>query len=321
MPKATSVANEPTTDEKSQPVVGGTRGSIFSLLLNIGAPAACLLLVLFGPSDVVPSGGDASPDEIADLLNEPLRITVQNIGDGIVNGLRAEAEAAAAKGRHREAAELYRDLLEARPRDEPALAALQAALLKAHPRASADGAKADGGTADTPELLSNHSEHFRSAMERLVSSGAAELVSRDPPAYVLHNVLTRDEAKAVLAVRQRHRDLWTTNEPLICFSDRRFAADARLEPHMRHGLAGGRRSCLSAALSAAASRRGAVRYSESVSIYRGQESLLDRMGERLERVAGLQELSGQAFQLLSYADGSSYAAHVRPAGIERTPPC
>lgn len=241
---------------------------------------------------------DTAVDAVAAAVLAPPPPLTNEVEDAEVAALRRMAAAAAMGGRHREATELYRDLLEARPSDEDALNQLFASL--PHVQAPGKG----------PQLRGNHSDAFRAAMEANLAAGTAELVSRDPPAYVLHNVLTADEARTLLATRERLRDKWSAAAPLVCFNHATFQRDARLRPYMRHGLgASGTRSCLNASASSAVVAARAVRWSESLAVYRGQDALVDEVTQRLEARAGLRDSSGQHVQLLAYDRDSSYHAH------------
>ena len=263
----------------------------------LAATAAATATVLW-PSTLGPPLPDTSVDALAALLTQPLPELSVGVSNEAVSALSTAAMQAAFQGRHFDAAELYRDILEARPSDGYMQERFFASLKQVQPAGIG------------PRDVGNSSDAFRVAMEANLASGAGELLSRDPPAYVLHGVLSRAEAASLLKTREQFRDKWRQTDPLVCFTHRRFQRDARLAASMRHGLgAGGRRSCLNASLSAAAYRTGAVRWSESLAVYRGQDELLDEVSTRLSERAGLRETTGLHFQMLKYAPGASYHAH------------
>lgn len=269
-------------------------------LLGSGACLAAIAtaVAVLWPSILGPPRPDASVEELAALLTQPLPEPSTGVTNEAVASLRMAAAAAARDGRHFEAAELYRDVLEARPSDLESQENFFASLKMVQPAGIG------------PQIVGNSSDAFRAAMEANLASGAGELLSRDPPAYVLHGVLSRAEAADLLETRERFRARWSHTDPLVCFNHRRFQRDARLSAVMRHGLgAGGRRSCLNASVSAAAYRTGAVRWSESLAVYRGQDALLEEVSRRLWQRAGLRDTTGLHFQMLKYAAGASYHAH------------
>ena len=82
---------------------------------------ACLATIVIATAAVLwPSGSplpDAAVETLAAVLKQPLPELSLGVTNEAVATLRIAAAAAASEGRHSEAAELYRDVLEARPSD------------------------------------------------------------------------------------------------------------------------------------------------------------------------------------------------------------
>ena len=210
--------------------------------------------------------------------------------------LLREAALAVAGGEHRRAADTFRDALELDPQSEPALSGLFAAL------------DATVGPGKGPQMGPNATEAFSSTMTSQIESGQAERLSPELPVFLLHGLLSRSEAQQILQIRERRRARWTAVPALVCFDHPVFQRSARLQPHWRHGIGGsGSRSCLTQDASQAVAAR--LPQSESLAVYHGEEELLDEVGRRLERRAGLPSQQGINFQLLTYDAGSSYQLH------------
>ena len=135
-------------------------------------------------------------------------------------------------------------------------------------------------------LASNQSSKMHRRLQRSVSTGAASRVSEDPPIYLLHNFLSGEEASTVRAAAVRRRKQWSTQPPIVCFLHEAYTG----HPALRHAwsrLKKGKpaRGCLSEAASAIVAP--VLRHSESLSIYRGQEELLDKLSGRVYARTGL----------------------------------
>ncbi|KAL1525137.1 hypothetical protein AB1Y20_020008 [Prymnesium parvum] len=242
-----------------------------------------------------------SPEVLASVCEASSALPAQPAGSDDLAARRAALEAAAAElassQRFMEAAAKYRDALELDPSSTTAHDGLMRAFHAIY-----------GPPGNGPRDDRNRTDDFRLAMARGVASGTASCVSSDPPIYVLHKVVSREEASALLRLREGRRKDWSYVPPLVCFDHPHFSRHPKLQPYLQHGIgANGRRSCLNQRASAATST--VIQFSESLALYAGEEWLVDEVGRRLHERAGLDPLSGINFQLLSYKSGSAYHGH------------
>ena len=292
-------------------------GGHWAYLYTIGLPAAALAAAVCynrpptrapGPPQQAPQWSVPSGSKPSRLTPSVLAGVLANAGvqppppiDGGLLARRAELEKAAALaawgGHHAEAAAQYRDALELDPSSTAAHDGLMGAF-----------AAMFGGPSSGPQADRNRSEDFALAMGRSLERGEAEQLSADPPIFVLKGVLTPLEAQALLRVREARRRPWEAVPPLVCFDHPAFQGAPELQPYLLHGLGGFRsRSCLNQTASAAAA--AAIRCSDSLALYAGEEPLVDEVGRRLQAMAGLDPLAAINFQLLTYADDAAYHEH------------
>lgn len=211
--------------------------------------------------------------------------------------LEAAAATAASSGDHVDAAAKYRSALELNPTSTVATDGLFAALGALY-----------GPPGKGPQADRNRTADFASTTRAAVARGDAQEVSADPPVYLLHDIVSTDEAAALLAAREARRAPWIAVPPVVCFDHAAFQSHAALQPYFIHGLGNDRkRSCLNRTASAAAA--SVISYSESLSLFKGEEALVDEVGRRLQERAGLDPMSGINFQLLSYELGAAYHEH------------
>ncbi|KAL1527648.1 hypothetical protein AB1Y20_009034 [Prymnesium parvum] len=209
------------------------------------------------------------------------------------------ATSASAAGDANAAAAAYMDLMELRPLElEQLYPPLLEALQQIYPMGAAS------------RTLHNHTESFFAQMEERVRAGQAERVSRQPAVYLLRDFLSMEEVAALRSVRTRLRARWTQTHALVCFQHDSYTGHAQLSGKWSHmlGVPGaGARGCLTQEASRAVS--SIVPASESLSVYRGETSLLDEIELRVERLVGLHALHAHRWQLLRYRTGEHYAEH------------
>ena len=209
----------------------------------------------------------------------------------------AQAESA---GKHRQAALAFDDALELEPELVPALEGRQ--------RSTAAADAVDAQMADDQHAAVNSSVLFEQHMWANVRSNQATLVSRDPPIYVLHGVVSRDEVAELLRLRDALAARWSAVPPVVCFEGTKLQSDGALQPYLHHGIGErGRRSCLNRTASAAAA--AVIPFSEALSLRLGESELVDEVGRRLQAMAGLRDSHGVGFQLLEYSGGAAFHAH------------
>ena len=147
-------------------------------------------------------------------------------------------------------------------------------------------------------------------MSTAVSTGQAEQLSRDPPVFLLHGLLTADEVAAARAIGARRRERWRQLHPLVCFQHDSFTGHAGLAGHWGRllGRPGrGARGCLTQEASRAVAP--SLPASESLFVYRGQEQAFEALAARVEQRAGLHSHHAHPWQMLSYREGEHYADH------------
>ena len=183
---------------------------------------------------------------IEEQLGNPPFLPAKDQSPARIEEMLQVAVTLSAAGDHFRAADSFRDVLELAPQEERALSGLFAALDKSM-----------GGPGKGPQMGPNLTEAFREAMESQVAGGAwqAEQLSVDPPIYLLHDVLSREEAAKILHIRESHRERWSTIHPLVCFDHPSFQRSPLLQPHLLHGVGSGSRSCLKQEASQAAAPR------------------------------------------------------------------
>ena len=119
-------------------------------------------------------------------------------------------------------------------------------------------------------------------MAAAVSTGEAEQLSRNPPVFLLHGLLTAGEVAEVRALGEQRRRRWRQNHPLVCFQHDSYTGHAGLAGHWGR-LAGqpgrGARGCLTQVASRAVA--SSLPASESLFVYRGQEEALEALARRV----------------------------------------
>lgn len=220
-----------------------------------------------------------------------------NVGPSRKQLLR-DAKTATAKNDHLAAVEAYMDLMEV---GHDHTDALVAHLEKLYPMGSSH------------RLARNATDELRRSMQREMRSGRAERLSEWPPVYLLHDVVTTELANELRAIGLRRRAQWSNHHPLVCFQHDAYSG----HPGLKHawerlsGVAGrGARGCFTQAASRAVA--DALPMSESVFVYRGQETLLDQLSARaVEERTGLRDSHAHSWQMLSYdaARDGGYAEH------------
>ena len=158
----------------------------------------------------------------------------------------------------------------------------------------------------------NSSDTFRIAMEQRVRNGEAEVVQENPPIYLLHNVVSVEEAANIRSLALRRRARWSRHGPLVCFQHDDFTGLPALASSWEflNGKPGaGARGCLNQAASAAVA--DSIPLSDSLFVYRGQEPALDQLSMRIQELTGLFQAHSHPFQLLSYNAGrdGGYSDH------------
>ena len=154
---------------------------------------------------------------------------------------------------------------------------------------------------DGSRVLRNQSEDMRRSLLRSMSKGVAERLSESPPIYLLRDLLSKEEAGKIMRAGIRRRKRWTRHSPLVCFQHDAYTGHEGLQnawETLTGSPGAGARGCLTQAASSVVAP--ALQYSESLSIFRGQESRLDRLGATVQSVAGLHQNNSHAWQLLSY---------------------
>jgi hypothetical protein len=156
----------------------------------------------------------------------------------------------------------------------------------------------------------NHTDFFLRRMEERVSGGDAEVLSRDPPVYLLRNVLSPLEVRELRALGSRRRSVWSHTHPLVCFQHDSYTGHPGLAHHWSRllGTPGrGARGCLTQEASRVVG--AALQASESLFIYRGEEAALEALDAHVEQSAGLHASHAHPWQLLRYRPGEQYADH------------
>ena len=98
----------------------------------------------------------------------------------------------------------------------------------------------------------NHSDTFREAMSERVARGEAAVLSAAPPIFLLHNLVSAEEAAEIRAVGARRRAQWSRSYPRVCFQHDAYTGHAGLTGawEWMSGRAGrGGRGCLTQAAS------------------------------------------------------------------------
>ena len=226
---------------------------------------------------------DASAEAFNHLLSEPLS-RVLRAGSQLrtVDRLRDLAEEHEAASEHRLAAKVLREALEVDPDD----ASLRDALLRnLHPLYPGPR-----GLAEQASSSVNHTTSFFSKIGELVHLGRATLLSQMPTVYVLHGLVSADEASEIMRLGDAIRAPWLREHPLVCFHEGVKKMYTHLRPALRNGLVSDFSSrCFNQSVSLAAHRAGVPRYSTSTSVFRSEEALIDEVGRRLERLVGLRD--------------------------------
>ena len=266
---------------------GASGSSCIAVLLVAIVASVAFPFLEFGRKAGARQRARLTPAVLADMIAVPSHRASPAIDATVLAAQRVAAEEAAARaaeaGDHSAAAEGYRDALELDPTSERALAGLMGSF-------DAMFGPPSGG----PQADRNRSDDFARAMARSVEAGLAEAVSVDPPLFLLRDVASREEARSLLRVAEERRRPWASEHPVVCFDHASFQRHGGLQRHLLHGVGRGDRSCLDQNASAAVA--GGLRASESLAVYRGQEPLLDAIGERLHALAGLDPLSAVNFQ-------------------------
>eukprot|EP00038_Savillea_parva_P013843 m.212919 g.212919 ORF g.212919 m.212919 type:complete len:558 (+) comp26293_c0_seq1:80-1753(+) len=197
-----------------------------------------------------------------------------------------------------------RDVLEVYPGDSEAFDFLNNHLHRVYP--------------DGPHPLKNgknHTNYFVKAMQNALNRDKAVQLSTwpDAPVYQVKSVIKKSDVTAFKQFAQRFKQVWKQNPPVVCFQHDDFVALPELKPGWRHPPHKGR-GCLNAGYSRIVSSflnfsKDASAISESSLIFHGQSPELDNLGLRIQKLTGLRDASGYAWQILEYPQGVSYHDH------------
>ena len=158
----------------------------------------------------------------------------------------------------------------------------------------------------------NHTDSFRRSMESRVRSGKAERVSEEPPIFVLHDLISPREAKALRKIARKTYEERSAIPPQVCYRHDAYTGSPELAgawAWLKGEPGNGAHGCFTQSASRAVA--DSLAWSSSIFVHRGQSNLLDQLSMRVQGLAGLHDGHGHSWQLLQYESGkeAGYAEH------------
>jgi hypothetical protein len=174
------------------------------------------------------------------------------------------------------------------------------------------------GRGSGARIRRNATSHFFRAVRKGMRSGRVRQLSEQAPVYISNDLLSDEEVREVLALRERRAKLWSRS-PLVCIGEAEYIEEEGLPRATRRARRAQRAAarmprehgnslCFNQTVSA--SIHATLPTSSTLMVFSGQEPLLDRLGDRIWTQLGLHPDHGYNWQVLSYPNGTAYVATI-----------